>query len=179
MKKLLSWVMLIIGLSVNICIMLAVLDLFDFILLKLGGVPFLVDILDFAGEIIDLSLTSLAFVLLSLGGFSVVHSISQKICADSEDTRYRVVIAICSVIFILAVIAFVVCFALNVGPVYKQFTEGTNGFSYILAFGASIKYTFNFTWQTHKLLFDLGYVCFIYAFSLEEIGRVSEGKFTF
>jgi len=164
MKKLSGWLVAIITSAVSLAAML----LFDLILswvyFYLGKVAFLVDILDFIGELLDLGLTALVAVAVVTYIWSFGHVLIEKI--NGEEIAYnKTPLYHTNNVFIFLFLAMVVFvgyqFFTEIGGAVAAYTADMQGMGKLLMFLKAVKDVFLYVRSEYIFIYKIGANSFI------------------
>ena len=159
MKKVLTWPIAVITSLLS----LAAMYLFDLILTViyyfLGKIPFLTDIIDFIGEILDLGLTVLVgvFILTFIWGLGkkLIEKIIGEHCEYEKTPIYYT--NNCLLLVFLAMVIFLgIQFVPLITPAVTYFTEDSSGITKILLFFKAIKEVFLHVCSENAFFYRIG-----------------------
>jgi len=146
MKKISSWLVAILTGLVS----LAAMFVFDVILAVIyyyiGKVPFLAEIMEFAGEILDIGLTVLVAVGISIYIWQFGHFVIEKINGKSIKFKDSPVLTVNSwfgIVFLTSIVFLGYNFAVLIGGAVTAYIAGFEGVSKILMFFKALKDTFS------------------------------------
>lgn len=159
MKKLAAWPLAALTSAVS----LAAMCVFDLILSViyyfLGKVPFLTDLLEYLGDILDLGLTALFAAFLATWIWVKGHTLIEKLYGHEIDYDKGPVYRVNYVFFFLSLAAFLFIgylFFTQVGATVTAYTADFQGLSKLLLFGKAIKDTFSFVCAQHLVIYKVG-----------------------
>jgi len=125
----------------------------------LGKVPFLTDILDYLGELLEIGLTALAAYLIAIAIWKFGHSVIEKINGgpiEFEDSPIRSVNFFFLIPFLAILVFFGYQFVVLIGGTVAAYTAEFEGFTKILLFFKAIKDTLVFVCNEHIILYRVG-----------------------
>ncbi len=164
MKKVSMW---LVGIMTSL-VSLAAMLLFDFVLSVIyyfiAKVPYLSDITGFIGDILDLGLTIIVAMSISVFIWRIGHTLTEKI--KGEDIKYKdgpvsYINSLFILVFFAALIFFGFKFAMLVGAAVASYTADIQGFAKFLMFFEAVKDTLSFVCNEYILLYKIGTNSFI------------------
>lgn len=164
MKKISGWFVALITCAVSLAAMLIFDYLLSLLYYYMGKVSFLVDILDFIGELLDLGLTALVAVVVATSIWNFGHKLTQKICGEQIPYEKSPVDRVNDlfILVFLAALAFVgYHFFVNIGDAVAFYTEGVTGLGKLLMFWKAIKEAFLYVRSEYILIYKIGFNSFI------------------
>lgn len=149
---------------------------FDFLLSLIyyfiGKIPFLAEIVDGIGEILDLGLTALVAAVMATAIWNFGNSIISKITGKVVDYESSYVFCVNFVfigIFLFATVVLGIQFASHIGETIAFYTEDSQGLTKVLLFFEAIKNTFSYIRAENVFLYMIGHnsliLCIISAFA--------------
>ena len=160
MKKIAVWPIAVLTSAASLIAMC----IFDFILSLIyyfiEKIPFLSDIIEYIGEILDLGLTALVAALIATFIWKFGHTIIEKISGRSIAFKYSPVSYVNCVfilVFLAALIFLGYTFATLIGSVVTSYTADLQGMDKFLMFFKAVKDTFVFVRGENIILYALGY----------------------
>ena len=159
MKKVSGWLVAIVTSAVSLAAMLLFDLLLSWVYFYLGKVAFLVDILDFIGELLDLGLTALVAVLIVGNIWTFGHSLIDKI--NGEEIPYnKTPLYHTNNVFIFLFLAMVMFvgyqFFTEIGGAVDAYTAGMQGVGKILMFLKAIKDVFLYVRSEYIYIYKIG-----------------------
>ncbi len=159
MKKISSWLVAILAALVSLLAMC----LFDLLLSWIGfyiaKVPFLTDIIEGIGEILDLGLTALIAIVIASSIWQLGLKISNKITGQNVEFEDSALFKINNMFLFVFLAAFVFLgfnFFTIIGDTVTAYTADIQGFTKFLMFLKAIKDTFIFVCNDSLLIYTVG-----------------------
>ena len=125
----------------------------------IAKVPFLADILDFIGEVLDLGLTALIAILIAGGIWNFGHSVVEKLRGEKIDFDkgpvHRTNILFIFVFLAMSVFIGIEFFAIA-GDVVSSYTADVQGFTKVLMFLKAAKDAFLYVGNTNYICYTIG-----------------------
>ncbi len=163
MKKLISYPVALLVSAVSLLAMCIFDILLSLVYALLGKVPFLVDIIEFIGELLDLGLTVLFALFLVTAIWRVGHKLIQKICGphDFEKSPIRHTTFLLLLLTLAMLIAVGGTFFGAVGERVASYTADMTGLGKWLMWGKAVKDTYTYACAEHLILYKLGSSAFL------------------
>ncbi|MBR5272715.1 MAG: hypothetical protein IKU25_04895 [Clostridia bacterium] len=159
MKKVFIWPIAVITSLISLITMLVFDFVLSFVWYFIGKVPFLTEIIDSIGEILDLGLTALTALVIVTSIWAFGHSIIQKIKGKSSDFQKSPVYYVNSMFFIMFLVMAIFLgykFTMMIGEAVTVYTVGSQGVEKFLLFAKAIKDTLYFICRENIVIYRIG-----------------------
>jgi hypothetical protein len=159
MRKISGWFIALLSSLISLAAML----IFDFILSLayhyIGKVPFLTEIMEYIGDIMDLGLTTLVAALLATAiwrvGLSVIEKLYGHTIAFDESPIYHINVLFIFVFFAMAIFVGYQFITL-IGGAVRSYTSDMQGMGKFLIFFKAIKDVFLYVRSENILFYKIG-----------------------
>ena len=149
---------------VTALVSLVAMLVFDYVLSLLyyfmGKVPFMVGIIDFIGEVLDLGLTALLAAVVANTIWGLGHKLVQKIYDQKipyDKSPVDRVNGVFCLVFLVVLVFVGYHFFVNIGSAVAFYTEGLTGLGKILMFLKAAKETFLYVRSEFIWIYKIGF----------------------